>query len=685
MYITIKLSAAALSFLSLLFSTCLAFNEMPHLPTAAEIEKLGESSQQLGDDFFRKSFPLSVSLEYAGRFINPANRQKLHTLAGKTSRSLQQISDKQLLFKTTIEEYEGSDWDRRYGKTGLWRKLSAQLVVTGLDKCCVDFYLAIASDEPAKTRILQKILTELDSINSTGLRDWRLLLKAKICAALCRSNPIYTHKAEKLFDKLTGRTNLPDNLAAPVLLEKLKFIGPADKKSRDKLASDITAAACPGRIDLIVSLAFLLKRYDADAFEKVIETCPEAEFDLSLLLLNNYSEAANLGLLDDNLLTETALFEAELIAQAARGPNLDDHKKLFDWFCQSEKFHTPLLLYTAASAKVSSEPAEACRLFMKASNIQQKKPGDTLDLSPADIARDTARLAYMLFSRDGSYCPLAIEAFENYIKLCPEKTDPELEYLYTRLLDKCNRPDERIRMLEKIAERQGAKHSNRARLELTVYKIRQKKYKDIQSKADAAINLAAVIESCEKCEFTGQIMQLLSEIIGQIDICQHQLKRFPVLVTACEKLARLCCDCIEAEQEQNAGLYLAEILIFTANKEKMSSVEPLLERLSQRLSADNPDLLRCRARLSTTKGYFGEAAVLWKQICDVRKTDTAAANERTLEWWRAKYYQLYCLSKTANTDSEKLAHTIDVLLNSYDNIPAPWDKKLRKLIENLKK
>jgi hypothetical protein len=158
-------------------------------------------------------------------------------------------------------------------------------------------------------------------------------------------------------------------------------------------------------------------------------------------------------------------------------------------------------------------------------------------------------------------------------------------------------------------------------------------------------------------------------------------------LNACERLSRYCFNCLDGIERRRAGIFLAESIILNAQTQtrELNNTEKLLEQLNTQTGREDIDLLRCRARLYAAQQKFDEAAEIWKKIADVKKLQAAQTDIESWQWWRAKYHQLYCLSKTANADAEKLTHTIDVLLNSYNNIPAPWDKKLHKLMENLKK
>ena len=96
------------------------------------------------------------------------------------------------------------------------------------------------------------------------------------------------------------------------------------------------------------------------------------------------------------------------------------------------------------------------------------------------------------------------------------------------------------------------------------------------------------------------------------------------------------------------------------------------------------NFLRCRARLLAEQGKFNKAAKVWAQVAQMRKKDMTPENQRSWKWWRAKFYDLDCWSKSPKTQKQEVLHTIDVLKNSFDNIPPLWAEKLNLLMGEIK-
>ncbi len=111
----------------------------------------------------QESFTLRMKYEYYGQFVDKTDKDELTELSEEDGLKLSEIIRIQRALKEKIELYDGSDWDARYGSTGLWRKLFADLQTALLTKCQIDFYSAITCWPVEKEKILRRILAEINS------------------------------------------------------------------------------------------------------------------------------------------------------------------------------------------------------------------------------------------------------------------------------------------------------------------------------------------------------------------------------------------------------------------------------------------------------------------------------------------------------------------------------------------
>jgi hypothetical protein len=204
---------------------------------------------------------------------------------------------------------------------------------------------------------------------------------------------------------------------------------------------------------------------------------------------------------------------------------------------------------------------------------------------------------------------------------------------------------------------------------------------------EAAESLLLAIDPNNK-EHAIEAMELLSDITDHIDQLEQQANDFRGLVENCLRLAQYCetiaLSTFGLIPVRQARLHLVELSIFAASRdqEKLFQAEKLLTDMTKGAQDQDVDTLRCRARLRTEQSQFGEAARLWAQIAEMRRSETSQAPGRTQKWWRAKYYELYCWAKLSQTRKEDILHAIEVLENSFTDIPPLWAGKLLVLKQN---
>ena len=721
------------------------------IPTADDINILAEKARLTADTFMQESFELRMKYEYSGRFLQQDDKENLHKLAKRASDGLQAIANAQKELKNKIEDYEGDDWDDRYGSTGLWRKLSGDFYVTTLTKCEIDFYLALSSQQLQRNKISQDILAQIDSLNQIHKTAYSHFLKAKILTLLAQTDPAYKPLAKKEFDWLSGRSDMSHSTVFRIAIERIKLPGETEPNELDKLAEAIVKSDCSDDIELVLSLAFLQRRLNQPkAFEKTVYLWPQTENFLGSLVLSDLSRRIE----QQQSSEQVTVFEAELAVQTAWKNETKDYKILLGRLSNTEKFQTPLILYVTAATFAESSPTKAVNLLIKASRLQQLQKSEKLDIEPYKIAGQAAQFAYNLFVQDPGHRSLALEAFDNYSTIANEKMDAELQYVYSIILHRDGQAEKSKKILQKLAQKPLGYWSSRAKLDLIEQTIEQKQEESQSIPNELLIKLNNFISECSEQDkesnqlrieaitiycrllleskekgsaqkvlnilaeaetardpnlnvFKSKALRqlgrldesaesllraidpndrrqiyeaggLLTKIVGEIDRLQVQTDNFVKMMRDSEKIARFYYDCLDNEE---AGLLLAEISIFAAveDKDKLSAVEQILNSFSTSNKADEVDLLRCRARLLTEQGKFEEAAESWAQICEIRKNESPSETRRSWKWWRAKFYELDCWAKCPQTQNASVLHIIEVLENSFHDIPPLWAEKLSSL------
>ncbi len=731
------------------FFICLSACAAEAVPTAEDINRLAETAKTASGVFVRRSQPIRMQFECSGDFLTWQERQKLKGLAESADRRLAQIEEEQRTFKKQIEDYQGEDWEQRFGSTGLWRKLAADVLRTTLSRLDVDYYLALADEEPKRSQLLHGIVTQIDSLSTNEPPAYAQFIKAKSLALLSQSDAALVPAAANEFDRLMLHSYMSQATAFKVSIEKIKFLGPETNARLDTLADDLARSQSRDDIELVLSLASLQRGYAPQALEKTLSLWPDIETLLAQLILADLSNAAEQADTNEPDLTKITAIEAELAAKAASSARPEKCRAVLEGIVATEKFQTPAVLYAAGSAFSHFEPERAVELLIKASGLQERHKSSRLDIEPGQIAEEAARLAYRLYEKGSDNCRLAVEAFDNYAEIAAGQIDPRLEYLYAVVLKDCGQKQKSEKLLEKIAQRPTGPERNRARLVLIKQKLNRPgtiakqnaileelrnlildcncppgdtgcilvrdeaaylycrtllDFGDKQSarkvldlldnpilsgfamsklfksqalqqagRLEQAVQLMADVVSSEASGSAApQIVELLSNVLDNCEPGETCAGKGDTMLRNCVGLAEYADRFVRSRR---SSLILAEFNLLAAKPQK-SNLDEIQRTLSTCEKRDDINWLRCRARLLGAEDKFERSAELWAQIARIRRDDEPSPDERSWQWWRAKYYELYCLAQPPNAEKGNIIHTIEVLENTFTRIPPPWAEKL---------
>jgi len=662
------------------------------LPTTEDIDELSRKAKQTTEAFLRESIRLRFQYEYSGEFLTDNDRGKLGALAGRTSQQVQEICESQQNLKGRIEEYEGDDWDDRYGSTGLWRRLFADLYVTNLDRCQIDFYIVLCAGQKAQGEMLRQMLTRIDSLGRNYSTASLQLLKARALALLSRTDPTFKSQALREFDLLAERSDMVHSTVFKIAVERVKSLGPGQDEQLSRLTDELAQSADVNDLELVLSLACLQRRLGrAEAFEKTVGAWPQIENILGSLALADLSYNLEHGQLD---LQKVTVLEAELGAQAAWRDGLETHAGLLRRLASDDKFQSPLVVYVTALACVQASPGEAGSLLTRAAALQQENRSGRLDIEAEKIAEQAARLRHKArldsirnrliddyYGQRRNRSEMAKELLD-LLRNCTAENGPdsirsEALRLYCQLLLDSQDPNDAQEVLNILTDAEVTNDPN-----LNVFKSNALR---CVGKLDEAAECLARICGTDNREHAIEAEKLLSHIIDQIEQLEHDCADFQRLLNSSLAIARYC-ERISLSADglipvERARLYLAEILLFSASgdPQKVSQVEKMLAGLPDDGKGKDVDFLRCGARLLTAQGKFKEAGALWASIAKICRGRSFSPGQRSYQWWRAKFYELYCLSKTPQSRSDDVLHAIEVLENSFAEVPPLWAEKLNSL------
>lgn len=481
-------------------------------PDSADIEALAQKAAQMADTFMQESIEARLAYECSGRFLSRDQQNKLHLLAKTSSEQLEIIIDSQRLLKKQMGDCEVDDWDERYGESGLWRRLEADLERSILTKCEVDYFQALSATENEKRLLLYNILNRL-ALVSEGCRNTNcMLLKTKVFIALSLDSNDYRRLARNLLNLLLTEPDIDEKIYLKAAVVKIKLTGQSKSDQLEELAVKLANECCRDDFELNLSVAFLQRRFGSiKGLERVSQKWPEARAFMGKIILQD---------LQSRHFEQLSVVEAELAAEAAWHSNPVQYAAILNAMTARQKLQTPLVLYVAAAAQAESSPAEAIEMLMKASRLRQLKEGDGFPAPAEKIAGEAAELAYQLFTREPSYCELTRRAIASYMTLTKSEPEQRIEYFYGVVLNSCGRTGEGKELLSRIAEGKG-KYRHKARYELIALAAQEQSYNEPERRADLIRQLNDLIAAVsETDEFDREVLSNAKLLYCQLLVAQ---------------------------------------------------------------------------------------------------------------------------------------------------------------------
>jgi len=704
--------------------------------TADHVVDLETRSSEIIRLFLDSTLTDRLAIEYAGGL--PAGRtETLRRAAAEASTQLCAVAEAQRRLKSQIENYRGDDWEDIYGSTGLWRRLFQNLRTTMIGLCRIDYYRLLAAAEGDRPPMAAAVIERLDSLDEPCPEA--TVIKAKTLL-LAQPGPAGRMAAAQCLVPVTA--NQSPKIVYRQALLLLKRISDCDYEELDHLLQESAQHGRCDDIELNLSLALLqISRGKTEAVAEYLKANrPAAETlgEVILLRLAARRDFDTLTAFEAKLACEAArkapspwrneltiqmagvvplrtpavlraaaaalqdshpLKAVEMLIQASRLPrtNLDvvqvapvdvarqaaelAYGRLAsgDGDCDTAVTAVENLLFVAGSSDEISEET-----FIYAALLDRCGRGGQSAAILRNIAdsgvqpwANKARLyllAGQIAGHTGGADAATLEKLKELIDDLRRRKQEELLSeslkLYCRLLLE---KDDRRSADKIIAELAYADDGDPP-----LQALKAEALERLQRHYEAAESMLTAV-ALGGCEHAGEAIQFLLRTTRRIEcLARPENGSIAGLADICRKLARLCRDCTTGGQEAEAAMVLAELILLKApmSEHDLREAETLLATAAAGGGRHDSDLARCRARLLTAGGQFEKAAVLWGRIAEGQRH---AAAERPWTWWRAKYLQLHCWSRGPRADIELLLHNIEVLENSFADIPPPWKEKLRSL------
>lgn len=692
--------------IALTVSLCVAGAEAA-IPTEKDVNDLSLEVQAVVGSFMRESFMLRMQYLYNDGTLGEPDRSGLHEMATEASEKLLTLAESQEKLKAAIEQYDGDDWDRLYGVTGLWRRLLGEVLRTRMSRCEALLYAGLSSGQGESSGRIESALSEIEGLRAAYDIGYLDYLRGQALGSLARIHPEKEPDSKKVFSLLSERSDTQQTTSIRGAISRMWLFGPEEAEQLTRLGDDLLRSGLIDDVELAVSLAIVQRRCAAmEALETVLSANAGARDVVGRLALSKIEHEFRQSKLDPD---EVTVIEAELAAVAMIQADPGAYVKVLQWLASWEEFRTGPVIYACAVATVEDEPDEACAYLVEASRLQEDHRSKWLELSSEQIAQEAVRLACDSYSDRRCKAATVVETVEQCRALTGGPLADELEYVYTKALIGTGRTETGLKLLGTMLEKPTDEKSDSLQIEMlktycTILIVDRGDAgaehvaallgnDEIESdpnlsliKSKALLQLGRGAESlgcmlpvyrAHICEQADEALGVLAEVISQIE--KYELSG-PLLRQAGAdglKLGQFCYGCLDGEKKRLAGLYAAEAQVISAagDEEMLEGVGRFLDEF---VGPDSNDVesLRCRARLLMAQGQSLDAASLWRRMASAHKD-----NGQDSGWlrWRAKYYELLCCAKSSDIEDAELVHTIEVLQSSGDQITSPWDAKLTGL------
>ncbi len=678
------------------------------LPSAEDVGALSASTESCVKEMQGEG-PLLLRLifEYNPDFSEPNATGKLASLLEQANDELVRVKTAQEKLKKQIEDYEGADWDARYGQTGLWERVEADLYATTVEECIVDCYLAEMRED--REKILQEALGHIDG--AVAVYDVAVVraVRAKILAGLSELGEGTRQAAVKEAEETIARDDAAETVKLEMEILKARLEG--DAAGLGQLAGRIADAKDDTGELMMAALSAARATQDNGLLDMLLRKFAEMRDFVGERTLAYVGRCVAEG-------TEPQVFAAEagVAAIAARGQR-EKYYEALEYMAGREDWQSAAVLYAAGAAVAEVEAQKAFEMLVTASRLQSENTDERLGIDAKGMAEQAAQVAYQGWGQKRVDAKGAIEAFDNYARLAEEGMGDGLRGRYAELIEAGAEDVNDVQLYGEWQYRARLVRGAASERELAEVIEECRKLGYGQIRGDAAAAYCALLLQSQNNGAGEKVLKVCSEnedvvtagmkahkavalaqlrrvdeavgCIADVDDFEYAPQAAEVLDKVAERLeelmerqdwTQLAADCNSIAEfcrrfivQESRPPVLAEIVLVCDPNEKrgLARAEKLL---AETPAGETIVHIRCRARVLAAKRKYIQAAGLWAQIADTLKPETE--NARTWQWWRAKCYELGCSAKAENANKPAIAHAVDVLENSFDDIPEFWSRRL---------
>jgi hypothetical protein len=425
------------------------------------------TAEEIINEFMQDSLKFRLEYDFAGGFSDEKTRETLLDISRKAGKELGRLYEISKERQAEIEAYEGDDWDKLYGVTGMWHRTAQEAERSIWYKSHVDYFLAIASGRDEREKILVEIIKRCQAREGLFGTAAGEHLKAKASAAMGGS--AHLQRARKIIDSILAREGLSEDVYFQGSIFQLKLDKSISRVRVFELVEALRQSKKKDDFELNVRLAFLGLRVGwPELLAEVVKRWPSAEGFVGSILLKQMAVEPSEGLPGDK-----SVLEVELAVKAALLQEVSKYRQMFLSLCEKAEYRTALILYGAAAACAESEPVKAVAYYIQSAEARQNEKDCKLELDAVEIMHEGTELACKLYYKDAKYIDICEEALKEYFEAAGKRRDEGLQYFYAGVLEGRGRRDEASKLLGDIAKG-GGRYSLNARLDLIMRELRSR-------------------------------------------------------------------------------------------------------------------------------------------------------------------------------------------------------------------
>ena len=643
--------------------------------------------------FERKIFLHTLEYYLNRDFTTAATKDALYEQTVFSENALKNIYSEQMTLKARIEQYDGPDWDTRYGKNGLWRSFDSLTSQTEylIAKCM--YFRAITQSGAEREKTVAAILERTASIKGGVNELYCDMLEAQVYMLDRKSN-------EKLYDAIFTRLDAVEKqmsadteLYYDMWICRLNLIEPFSIVQLNRIIDNFNSSQMADNPMIAARLAFLqLQVKQSDMLAVCLNKWPQLAKVVAELIYQNIETKFKAGAATQYI-TDLTLLEKELAAFTSIHKSEPELEKLITSFGVGDQYPSRVLHYCAAVNNALNNPETAVDCVEKA--LQQPSADKAIfaDVNDITILTVGVKAGYSLLG--GGYNDKVLGIFDRYLQLAGSEADQKLVFLYAAATKK-SRPENSKKLLNEIYNGKGI-YADKALFELLIDQFDEDK--------DISADLTALYQRADASDiiFYSDVTDLYCRHLAKIGQVTEAMKLLEKAYKDKLQMPPACGEYVLRKFLENAeqiidagGSNISETAVVIASNiiddESNTPAVRLIHIETAALAGWKPeaigkmpefadiydtlDFSMAKARYEMAAGNFYEAAFIWSKI-------SRALGELSpipiSKWQRAKYYQMYCSLESKKVPLDEILHSIEVLQADANWHQGYWAERLRSI------